>query len=164
MIKSIQSLLLLFALCFLFHLEFGCSSAVPPESTDPIESVGSASDLVIQGRITCGHLTHTDQPHLVVVRSQDDADRLRLPPGDQRVDFERQSIIVAAAGMRPTTGYGIRIERVERSGDELMVHVRHFSPQPGRMVGAALTFPHDAVVVEQIPPATKLSFAAVDEA
>jgi PrcB C-terminal len=68
---------------------------------------------------------------------------LSLPPPLPAIDFDREMLIVAAMGSRPTGGYVITIEGVFESSRGLTVRVRSISPAPGCGVTLALTQPVD---------------------
>jgi hypothetical protein len=78
-------------------------------------------------------------------------DRISAPSGPPKpapsVDFNRQMLLVAAMGTRPTGGYTIRIERVEDLGPELVAHVLRTSLGPRCGATAALTEPVDIAVI-----------------
>lgn len=65
------------------------------------------------------------------------------------VDFERDMLVVAAMGTRPTGGYEIRIEAVYRADDQLYVVVEETSPASGCIVTQALTAPVAGVRIER---------------
>ena len=62
-----------------------------------------------------------------------------LPP----VDFERELIVVAALGQRPTGGFSILLESAARAGSGAVVSVRTTAPGPRCGTTAALTEPVD---------------------
>lgn len=68
-------------------------------------------------------------------------------PMAEIVRKEKRAAIIARLGERPTGGYGIRIERVTRSGDQLTVTARVSEPGPDAIVTQAFTFPLDVVWV-----------------
>ena len=49
--------------------------------------------------------------------------------------------VAAFQGEQVSGGYSIRIERIERSGDQLVVHAKFGEPAPGSMNTMALTSP-----------------------
>ncbi len=56
-------------------------------------------------------------------------------------------LIGALQGAQSTGGYGIRIDRIERDGDRLLVHATLAVPGSGSLVTQALTSPAHAVSV-----------------
>lgn len=71
-------------------------------------------------------------------------------PERPAVDFERNVVIVAAMGSRPTGGYDIEVESVHRDGESLFVVVRTTSPGDDCMVTQAFTAPTTAVRVPRV--------------
>jgi hypothetical protein len=60
-----------------------------------------------------------------------------------------RTVIGVFAGMRPTGGYRIDVERAEIRGGRVHVHVRDTAPAPGTLVTQSLTYPYHLVA---IPP------------
>ena len=67
-----------------------------------------------------------------------------LPP----IDFNREMVVVAGLGARPSGGYDIVIEAVEQDSAGIEVALRRASPAPGCPVAAVMTQPLD---VARIP-------------
>ena len=55
--------------------------------------------------------------------------------------------VAAFQGEQRSGGYSIQIERIERSGDELVVHAKFVEPAPGSMNTMALTSPVHVVSI-----------------
>jgi hypothetical protein len=55
--------------------------------------------------------------------------------------------VAAFQGRQTSGGYSIRIERIERSGDRLVVHAKFGKPAPGSMNTMALTSPVHVVSI-----------------
>jgi len=93
------------------------------------------------------------EPANIVVRTQPEWEALwrRItarqgpPPAVPAVNFERDMLLVAAMGARPSGGYSIRIERVIDGGDRLEAHVVRTSPGSRCGAIAAITHPVDVV-------------------
>lgn len=68
-------------------------------------------------------------------------------PETPSIDFDRNVVVAAAMGGRPTGGYTIGIEEVARSGDTLYARVRETSPGDGCTLTQAITHPLQAVRV-----------------
>jgi hypothetical protein len=69
-----------------------------------------------------------------------------MPPVPQ-VDFASSMVVLAAMGVRPSTGYSISITGVFRESGRLYVEVLELSPGQDCVTGAALTAPLTAVLV-----------------
>ena len=63
------------------------------------------------------------------------------------VDFDREEVIVAAAGTRPSGGHEIEVQSVRDAGARRVVVVRETAPGSGCMNTQALTQPADFVAV-----------------
>lgn len=77
---------------------------------------------------------------------------IRLP----RIDFTRQSAYLVAAGPRSSTGYTLRIVRVEDVGDHVNVVVREETPTLGDSVDARVTYPFRLLVLPRSGEPVKL--------
>lgn len=64
-----------------------------------------------------------------------------------QVDFGREMLLVAAAGVRPTGGYAMRIAEVRETRNAIVVQVVRTSRGPRCGATAALTQPADIVLV-----------------
>jgi hypothetical protein len=62
---------------------------------------------------------------------------IKLPP----VDFTRREVYLVAAGPRSSTGYDLRIVRVQDEDDRVLVVVREHTPTLGDPVEARVTYP-----------------------
>ncbi|MDH4260164.1 MAG: protease complex subunit PrcB family protein [Gammaproteobacteria bacterium] len=97
-----------------------------------------------------------DEAGQFVVRNSDDwaalwqrvHSRMRPVPPLPEVDFERETMIVAAAGQRRTGGYSIRIDRAWREGTATIIVVHAETPGSGCIVANAFT---SAVDIARLP-------------
>ena len=64
-------------------------------------------------------------------------------PALPKIDFDREVVIVAAMGSRPSGGYNIVLDSVSESGNDVNVVVRSISPGPACIVTQILTQPVD---------------------
>lgn len=64
-------------------------------------------------------------------------------PAAPRIDFQREMVVVAALGNRPSEGYDVLVERAVEDSTGIEVEVRVTSPASGCPVGAAMTQPVD---------------------
>lgn len=65
--------------------------------------------------------------------------RPALPP----IDFQREMVVVAGLGARPSAGYDVVIEAAELDSSGIEVALRRASPAPGCPVAAVVTQPVD---------------------
>jgi hypothetical protein len=80
--------------------------------------------------------------------------RLHLP----RLDFGRQEVFLVAAGPRSSTGYDLRIVRVQDEGDHVLVVVRERAPMLGDPVEARVTYPFRLISLRRSDEAVKLKW------
>jgi hypothetical protein len=74
-----------------------------------------------------------------------------LPP----VDFEREMLVIAALGSRPSTGYGILVDSAFAEGEGLLVQIRTVAPGVRCGTGGALTQPVDVARVPRTDGAVR---------
>jgi protease stability complex PrcB-like protein len=74
---------------------------------------------------------------LVVLERNNPGRKMHLPP----IDYSRQETFVLAAGPRSSTGYALRVVRVQEQGDHIEVVVREQTPSLGDPVRARVTYP-----------------------
>jgi hypothetical protein len=80
--------------------------------------------------------------------------RIRVPP----VDFDRQEVYLVAAGPRSSTGYDLRIVRVQDNGDRVQVVVRERTPSLGDPVTARVTYPFRLIALPRSDKSVKLKW------
>lgn len=98
----------------------------------------------------CG-LTAPGHVHLA---SRDEVQRLEALPGRtlsleslKNIEFEREHVVLAAIGQKPTGGYSVTLDSSEIRGGTLELKVRVTEPAPGTMVTQALTTPCAVIAV-----------------
>ena len=98
----------------------------------------------------CG-LTAPGHVHLT---SREEVQRLEALPGRnlsletlKTVQFEREHIVLAAIGQKPTGGYSVTLDSSEIRSGTLKLTVRVSEPAPGTMVTQALTTPCAVIAV-----------------
>lgn len=136
------------------------SPAVPPDTVPPIDTIADQPDWEVEGYVPEGAIplrrlgTWTQsgiaEAHRLVIRDADtwarfwsELDRARPPA----VDFTRDAVVAVTMGQQPTGGYGIRIDRVERTGNDLVIHLTEIVPGPTCVTTQGLTQPVDVVVI-----------------
>lgn len=89
---------------------------------------------------------HDSGPAIVVgTNDQSRATLARLVDG-AKVPDDRVAV-AAFQGQQTSGGFSIQIERIERSGDQLLVHAKFSEPKPGSMNTMALTSPVHVVSI-----------------
>ena len=98
----------------------------------------------------CG-LTAPGHVHLT---SREEVRRLEALPGRnlsleslKNIDFEREHIVLAAIGQKPTGGYSVTLDASEIRSGALELRVRVTEPAPGMIVTQALTTPCAVIAV-----------------
>jgi hypothetical protein len=64
-------------------------------------------------------------------------------------NFRAHSVLLLAAGQKPTGGYWIHVTGVQLHGDELYFQGLANRPGPADVVTQALTYPYTAVLIEK---------------
>lgn len=57
-------------------------------------------------------------------------------------------LLTVCAGERPNPGYGLKVERIERENNLLLVHARITAPAPGTIWAQVVTYPRDLVELD----------------
>jgi hypothetical protein len=79
---------------------------------------------------------------------------LHLPP----IDFSRQEAYLVAVGPRSSTGYDLRIVRVEDEGEHVVVVVHERAPSLGDPVKARVTYPFRLIAIPRSDEPVKLKW------
>ena len=93
-------------------------------------------------------------PGYVHLTSREEVQRLEVLPGRnlsleslKKIEFEREHIVLAAMGQKPTGGYSVTLDASEIRGGTLELRVRVTEPAPGTIVTQALTTPCAIIAV-----------------
>ena len=117
----------------------GAAASGSPGSTVPRNVNFSEVTYIAYGR-------HDSGPAIVV--GTNDSWRATLARLVDRANVPAGHVAVAAfQGEQVSGGYSIQIERIERSGDQLVVHAKFGVPAPGSMNTMALTSPVHVVSI-----------------
>jgi hypothetical protein len=82
------------------------------------------------------------------VGKKDDAlSEARKHLGVKAIDFDKQQIVVVAAGRRTSGGYSVEITGLKKDGGTLVVQWKLNTPKPGSPVTNAITYPGIAALV-----------------
>lgn len=79
---------------------------------------------------------------------------VRVPP----IDFMDREAYLVAAGPRSSTGYDLRIVRVQDVGDQIVVVVRERTPSLGEPVQARVTYPFRLITLPRSDEPVKLKW------
>jgi hypothetical protein len=80
--------------------------------------------------------------------------QLQVPP----IDFTRREAYLVAAGPRSSTGYDLRIVRVQDAGGHVVVVVRERTPSLGDPVQARVTYPFRLITLPRSDEPVKLKW------
>jgi hypothetical protein len=80
--------------------------------------------------------------------------RITIPP----IDFAQREVYLVAAGPRSSTGYDLRIVRVQDEGDHIVVVVRERTPSLGDPVKARVTYPFRLITIPRSDKPVKLKW------
>jgi hypothetical protein len=118
-------------------------SARPLEYEDLTPKLGSLEFT----RITVNRASSRSEL-LEVLRRNNPGRKVVLPP----LDFRRQETFLVATGPRSSTGYALRVVRVENQGGHINVVVRELTPSLGDPVRARVTYPYRLLVFDTTKP------------
>ena len=68
--------------------------------------------------------------------------------GEKTFIHEDMLYILVAYGEKPTAGYSVEIEKIEKLDGNIIVYPGFLDPGPDDMVATVITYPYDLVVVE----------------
>ena len=85
---------------------------------------------------------------VTVIERNNPGRKVTLPP----IDYTRQETFLVAAGPRSSTGYALRVVRVEEIGSYVKVTIREQTPSLGDRVRARVTYPYRLLVLDSRKP------------
>jgi len=93
-------------------------------------------------------LSRTRPELLKVLQRNNPGRKLRLPP----IDYARKETFLVAVGPRSSTGYALRIVRVEEQGGHIQVVAHEETPSLGDPVLPRVTYPFRLLVLPSHKP------------
>ena len=69
------------------------------------------------------------------------------PKPPPKVDFEKETVLVATLGRHSTGGYAIRFTEIDREGEAVTATLKITSPGPDDLVTSALTSPFSVIAI-----------------
>ena len=113
----------------------------------------AAADPVAFKTLDAGDHSGIESPREATARTAAEWTALWKQLGSTRprpaVDFTRSMVLGVFLGSRPTAGYTVTIDTIEREGAELVVTYRERAPDPTSLVAQMLTAPYLFVTVER---------------
>ena len=122
----------------------GCTAKAQPVAYDDVTAKVGGLEFT---RITVD-LATTRKELLEVLERNNPGVKITLPP----IDYTRQETFLVAAGPRSSTGYALRIVRVEDIGDVVKVTIRERTPSLGDRDLPRVTFPFRLLVIDSHKP------------
>lgn len=123
---------------------------------------GTSTDLAFTGfPLLCNYTIKAspNNPASLVVASQDRMDYYFTKhentcpnPSDPNIDFTKNYLIGIFSGLKPTSGYAIKITSIIQNDCSILINFYEKGPQPGEAITQTPTYPSDFIV---IPKTTK---------
>jgi hypothetical protein len=128
----------------------GCGNSTHPVPyTDLTKEMGSLAFTRITRDV------FRDRASLVeVLERNNPGRRIDLP----QIDFARQEVYLVAAGPRSSTGYDLRVVRVEDQSERVVVVVHEQTPSLGDPVEARVTYPFRLIALPRSDKPVKLKW------
>lgn len=95
------------------------------------------------------------EPGLVVITKQAEVNNLddwvlqEVRSRLQTIDYNAYVVIAVFQGWKPTTRYGVQIERITRKGSIISIHALFLESKPGEPTGDLATSPYHLVRVQK---------------
>ncbi len=104
-----------------------------------------------------GYFCGYTEPSRLVIKTEDQwgevwrkVHRLQIPrPELPKIDFEKEMVIAVFMGEQMSGGYGIKIIRITKTEEEIVVEVEEKEPPPGSLRTMVLTQPYHIVVIKE---------------
>jgi hypothetical protein len=93
-------------------------------------------------------VSHSRAELLEVLERNNPGRKIPLPP----IDYARQETFIVAGGPRSSTGYALRVVRVEQKGGHVVVVVHERTPSLGEPVQAHVTYPFLLLALDSHKP------------
>jgi len=96
------------------------------------------------------------EPGLVVITKQTEVNNLddwvvqEVRSRLQTIDYNAYIVIAVFQGWKPTTRYGVQIQRITRKGSVINVYALFSDPKPGEPTGDLATSPYHLVRVQKV--------------
>lgn len=122
------------------------SSSAEPEDAKPwrVIAAGTQSAIETETRLVIQEADAWRKWWRDHTKNESDASNANEPP---KVDFEKETVLVATLGMRSSGGHKIEFIKLRREGETLKVVVKATSPGPDDMVTMALTHPFAVIAI-----------------
>jgi hypothetical protein len=140
----------------LIALGMGWTACAPARQEQAAPPVAPAAELHLH-TLARGDQSGLDGQRTFVARSteawrelwKEHASPSLPPPQVPEVDFSRNMVAGIVLGPRPSAGYSVEIERVERTGERLVLHAQTTEPPPDTMQATVMTNPFHFVALSR---------------
>lgn len=122
----------------------GCAN--PPWATKQKPQKGVRIIRQLQG----DHLSFSE-PTIKLINDHNELFALGIDElSDLRANFRQHSLLIVAAGQKPTSGYWIYVTGLQVQGESLFFQGMANKPSQADMVAQVLTYPYTAVLISKV--------------
>jgi hypothetical protein len=122
----------------------GCGANARPVAYEDLTPKLGALEFT---RITVD-VANTRAELVTVIERNNPGRSVRLPP----IDYTRKETFLVAAGPRSSTGYALRVVRIDDTGSSVKVTIREQTPSLGDRVRPRVTYPYRLLVIDSRKP------------
>ncbi len=99
----------------------------------------------------------TNRTEAFIINSHEEYERIvgRID-NETEINLEENSVLAVLLGQRRTGGYRIEIDEIREKDDRLVIHATETRPGDGCGVIQVLTYPYEAVLIENIEEETEV--------
>jgi hypothetical protein len=140
---------LLQVFCVLFILA-GLSACQPKETDLPFETIEQ------RDASGTGQVYKDEKPGLIVITAPEEATNLDALITSEaqarlaRLSYDEYFVIAVFQGRKPTTRYGVQIERIARQGSKVTVYAQFSEPKPDEEKAPEETSPYHLIQVQKV--------------
>jgi len=140
---------LLQVFCVLFILA-GLSACQPKETDLPFETIEQ------RDASGTGQVYKDEKPGLIVITAPEEATNLDALITSEaqawlaRLSYDEYFVIAVFQGRKPTTRYGVQIERIARQGGKVTVYAQFSEPKPDEEKAPEETSPYHLIQVQKV--------------
>jgi hypothetical protein len=146
----IHTLLFLILTCVTFSVTVGLVACEPQEADLPFETIeqkewagtGQSYEAFEPGLMV---FTQTEQLDILNPWITQDAQTKLLA-----VDYDQYFVVVVFQGKKPTTGYGVDVNRIAQLENGVNVYAQFHEPKPDEAKADAITSPYQLVQVQKV--------------
>ncbi len=145
--KNLLAVTTIFCLAFVAHVALARQGKAEIKFTTLIQHSQSAHEqkknYAIRSQAEWQKLWQQMQPEAFLPKST------RVDSLMSKIDFNQQMIIAVFQGQKPSGGYGIVINKLQRDNKQIEVFIEEKSPGADCFTTQALTYPYHVIVTEK---------------